>query len=221
MHNFDFIKLRQAFIIEDLFLLDIHTDELLQFLLSSSYLKSNLYYHPLGFVYSKLHEFENNESIRIHIWDNEYYNQTPTMDIHNHYYIVNSFLFEGCIKNNVYGIDEKNGTEYAIYEGGYNKDEDRVLRKSEKTIHLTLKGTDIHCKKELYQIPYDTVHAGHPIDNKLVCTIVYTEKPGIPQPLVVGPLMGEIEYYFPTKLVEDETVEKILSKITLSRTRNI
>lgn len=37
----------------------------------------------------------------------------------------------------------------------------------------------------------------------------------------VGPLLGEIEYYFPTKLVEEETVEKILNKVALSRTRNV
>ncbi len=213
MHNFNFEKLRQSFINKDLYSLGIETNDLILFILSTSYLNSKTYYHPLGFIYSKLFEFENMETIRIHIWDRKYFSAKPLMDIHNHYYVVNSFLFKGCISNNVFNIDEVNGINYAIYEGGYSKNEERILKRSSRKISLSLNRIEVYCQKELYQIPIDTIHSGHPIDNNLVCTIVYTEKPGKPIPLVVGPIDGELEYCFPTKEVDVDTINNVLKDL--------
>ncbi|WP_221390163.1 hypothetical protein [Dyadobacter sp. NIV53] len=216
MHNFKFDKLRQSFINKDIFSLENESAELLSFLLLTSYLNEKAYYHPLGFIYSKLYEFENMETIRIHIWDKKYYEHKALMDIHNHYYVVNSFLYKGCIINNVFKIDDENGIRYAIYEGAYNQNEDRILKRSLKEINLSLNYKESHCTRQLYQIPIDTIHSGHPVDNNPVCTIVYTGKPGNPTPLVLGSVGGELEYYFPTKIVDNELITKLLNDLILS-----
>ena len=213
MPSFCFQKLRRLFVEKDLPALSIYTEELIRFILSTSYLEGKAYYHPLGFLYSKLYQFENTESIRLHIWHKKYYRQKPLMDIHNHYYVVNSYIYKGCINNNIFNVDEDNGYKYAIYEGAYNKNEDRVLRRSQSEIALSLNRTERHCQKTLYQISTNTIHSGYPVDDHPVCTIVYTEKPGIPSPLVVGPIDGEFEYYFPTKIVETHVLTNVLNDI--------
>lgn len=213
MNNFDFETLRRSFLCKDIALLKSNTTKLIETLLEASDFNIQAYFHPLGFVYAKLYEFENMETIRIHIWNRKYYENKAQMEIHNHYYIVNSFLYRGCINNNIYRPDEENGETYAIYNGAYNSKGDRILQRSSKQISLSLSNTDLHCENELYQIPIDTIHSGHPDGEGMVCTVVYTEKPGVPTPLVVGPLNGELEYNFPNKAVDHSIFKKVLAEL--------
>ena len=44
---------------------------------SNGYLRGKLRIHPLGFLFCRLHHFQNNETIRIHIWSDKENAQKP------------------------------------------------------------------------------------------------------------------------------------------------
>ncbi|SKC07951.1 hypothetical protein SAMN05660841_04075 [Sphingobacterium nematocida] len=208
-YNFDFLRLK--FRRKEAAALVQECDKLLFFLSNSEYLKNNMFYHPLGFIYSKLHEFENKETIRIHIWNNEYHSQQAMFNIHNHYYIVNSLIYRGCLENKIFYFDEY-GTTLNVYKGAYQNHDNRILKKTEETRNVSLKSQEIHCTNTLYSIPLDTLHTASPVDKDTLCTIVYTEKPRSPEPLVLGALDGR-DQYFESKTVAFDIAQTLIKEI--------
>jgi hypothetical protein len=175
-------------------------------------LRQRAIYHPLGFIYTKLYEFKNKESIRLHLWDKERWYQKPLMDIHDHYYTVNSFVFKGCIRNNLYKLRDGE-PNFTLYKGQYSPNGDRVLTKTDKSVYASLDHSEIICEGNLYQITTHQLHSSFVETNVATCTLVYTENPGIPNPLVLGPYNGNDEYYYSNYIVEDHIVDGIIEKL--------
>ncbi len=92
LDNNIFYNIQKSFENKDLTILEKCFYELLQLVKDTSYLDDKTFFHPLGFIYSKLFEFPNSNTLRLHIWDKERWYQEPLMDIHNHYYTVNSYI---------------------------------------------------------------------------------------------------------------------------------
>ncbi|MCP1384815.1 hypothetical protein [Runella salmonicolor] len=213
MNNLFFEELRSAFLKKDQNLIAEKISTLFQEFNLNKYLDGKTFYHPLGFIYANLFQFENKETIRMHIWNENYYYIEPFMDIHNHYYIVNSFIYKGCINNNIYKVNPDLEDNFSIFEGSYTDAGDRILKKTSMGINLSMEYTETHCEGRLYQIQRNTIHSGKPLDKRTTCTIVFTEKPMNPNPLVVGAINGNCEYIYTNKPVDKELLTLILCEL--------
>lgn len=208
MHNV-YKLIREAFVQKNREDLGILAQQVLRLAYESSQ-KNEFYFHPLGFIYSVAHTFENNEAIRIHIWDKNLSTPQSGLNIHNHYYIVNSYIFCGCVVNKIFYEEQNAEHEFAIFTGSYSSNGERILNKTTETIHLSLKRVENHCAGMLYDIQTNEIHSGGALNNELTCTIVFTEKPGVPTPLVAGPLDSNAEYRFTKKAVSADDISILL-----------
>jgi hypothetical protein len=213
LDNKIFFDIRIAFRENQPSLIGKYFDSLLPILKESNYLIDKTYFHPLGFIYSKLFEFENSESLRLHIWDKERWYQEPLMDIHNHFYVVNSYIISGEMKNNLFQINNTKEPNYAVYVGSYTSQNDRILKKTNRLLNAEKINTEIIGVGNLYQITTDKLHSSSIPFDQFTCTLVYTANPGNPEPLVLGPLNGNDEYYYTNKVVEKEIITDLLRKI--------
>ena len=173
-------------------------------------------FHPLGFIYSKLYEFDNGESLRLHIWDKERFYQNPLMDIHNHFYTVNSLVLIGKIKNLLYQQNTSNDPNYAIYRGSYNAAGDRTLTKTNKSMFVFIQGEEVITQDKIYRITPIELHSSFVDPTNFTCTLVYTECPAKPTPIVLGPLHGQNEYTYPIKLVDTGIANDLLQKVLVN-----
>jgi hypothetical protein len=187
---------------------------LVDFLISSDFLKGKLRFHPLGFMYCKLHEFQNTEVFRMHIWNSVSKVQKPIMNIHNHYYDVNSFIYKGKVSNDLYEINKEHALTHTVYSGSYQNESTRVLTKTDDSRALIHLEKQIITQGELYYIKKNEIHSGDNVDNEVTITFVYSENPGNPTPLVFGPLNGEKSYTYNSNLVDEKTIDEIKIQIT-------
>lgn len=181
-------------------------------LLNTDFLEQNLRYHPLGFIYCRLHEFENKENIRLHIWNKFSDIQSSSMDKHNHFYDVNSYVVKGQIINTLYALKEDEDVNYYQYKGSYINSDKRILTKTNignKLIKIS--STIINCG-EFYRIPKEHIHSGGAIGESI--TITYSENPDNPTPLIFGEIDGENEYIYESQKVSNSIVKYIRSQIT-------
>ncbi|MGZ5281625.1 MAG: hypothetical protein ACXWEY_05035 [Bacteroidia bacterium] len=209
-----FYEIRKNFIEKNNRLLHKNVASLICYLKESEYILDKIFFHPLGFIYSPLFTFDNKESIRLHIWDkeNRHY-QEPRMDIHNHYYTVNSYVLSGRIINNIfYKVDHK-PSNYTIYTGSYNENGERCLESTRETIYVEKVKEEIINPNSIYNITPEVLHSSHVDLNDFTCTIVYTENPGQPSTKVLGPLFGEFQYTYNHKIVNRDLVEDLLEKL--------
>jgi len=221
MYDQVFENLRALFLERNSIAIAQEIPRLLAQMYNNQYLYGKTFYHPLGFIYSKLHEFPDKESFRIHIWDRNYYSKKPAMDIHNHYYIVNSFIYRGCVRNNVYkvlvGVDDN----FSVFEGSYTEKGDRILKKTERTMSLVLDYSDVHCAGDFYRILHEHIHSGYPESEGPTCTIVYAEKPGNPNPLVLGSIDAEEEHYYPIREVDPGVIDELFKGLIVKNDVNL
>lgn len=180
---------------------------------SKGYLRGKLRIHPLGFLFCRLHHFQNDETIRIHIWSDRENVQKPLMDIHNHFYNIISYVVAGAVSNTLYKVLKEEPATHATYVGSYRTNEKRILSKNEKCYKLEEIGTHIINEGELYTIGKSEVHKGDSIDNHLSISLVYTEEPGNPSPLVFGPIDGLNEYQYSSNLVEEQRIIELENQI--------
>jgi hypothetical protein len=176
-------------------------------------LEGKLRFHPLGFIYGKLHEFSNLEVLRIHIWNTTSKVQDPIMNIHNHFYDVNSFVFRGVLSNDLYKINELAEPTHSIYSGSYTNESTRILTKTESKKNIHLEQRQIISKDNLYFIKKNEIHLGDNVNNEITITFVFSENPGNPNPLVFGPLDGEKSYIYHSNLVDQKTINEIKHQI--------
>lgn len=189
--------------------------KLFELLLASRIMEDNTFLHPLGFIYSQLHEFENRETIRIHIWDKNRYSITPIMDIHNHYYIVNSYVYKGAVYNHLYVEDTSEIDNYAIYSGAYSLSGDRILIKTTRGMHLKIRMRELHKAGSFYRITHDQIHSGGTSDEGMTCTLVYTENPGVANPLVLGPKDAEDEFFYRQQQLENHEIASLIADLMI------
>ena len=182
-------------------------------LTKSNFLDDKLRFHPLGFIYSKLHEFENSEVIRIHVWNSISKIQEPLMNIHNHFYDVNSFVYCGTISNELYELSIASEPTHAIYSGSYINENTRILTKTELYKHLILRQRNLISKGNLYSIEKSEIHSGDNVNNETTITIVFSANPGNPTPLVFGPREGKDAYTYHSKMVDIKTANEIKKQI--------
>lgn len=212
MHSSQYEELRALFRKKDTKGILVKAKYLISQLAENKTLSVTAIYHPLGFIYLRLHEFENKESIRIHIWDKQRWYQKPLMDIHDHYYTVNSFVYKGWIVNNVFTLSEGN-PNYTQYVGEYSDNDERILKKTDQHLFVELSYSETITEGQLYQIGADKLHSSCVQNDVLTCTIVYTENPGTPSPLVLGPFNGEDVYFYPNRMVETKVINEIINKL--------
>ncbi len=87
MLNTDFEYLRELYRASDKIKIRQEVFRLTEELMKKTDNYDQVFYHPLGFIYTTLHTFANEETIRLHIWSKKHYDVEPTLDIHNHYYM--------------------------------------------------------------------------------------------------------------------------------------
>lgn len=216
-HTFNFKDLINSFQEKNLKDLKTKTQQLIHFLINEGANKFDFFYHPLGFIYCKLYVSENpNEVVRLHIWDPEFHKTTTELDIHTHYYKINSFVIKGEIVNEIYSenIDySEDPKKYYIYKGEYLNN-DRILKKTDSFLKLIKSNKEIIKQNELYKIELNTFHKGYPSNfDELTATIVFNENHQAPNPIIVGTenLLNNI--LFKTNHVDPSIVQKILIKI--------
>lgn len=208
-----FELIRASFKTQDPILIKDRLMPLIDIISNSNYLEGKLRFHPLGFIYGKLHEFLNSENIRIHIWNSNSKVQVPIMNIHNHFYDVNSFVFRGSVSNDLYKINEETEPTHSIYSGSYKNESTRILTKTESNKNIVFEKRQIILKNNLYSIKKNEIHSGDNINNEITITFVFSENPGNPIPLVFGPLKGEKSYIFHSNLVDQKTINEIKYQI--------
>lgn len=204
-----FEELRSSFKTKDKLAIETQINIIVKLPESQHYISQNTYMHPLGFYFCVLKNFKNKETFRLHFWHKDSFNIEPLMKIHNHYYTVNSFILKGSILNHVYEVVE-NGSQYAIYSGDYNTNGDRILKKRPTQVGIKHLRTESINTKELYHISTSDFHENEATGN-FTCTFVYTEEPGIPQPIVLGPNNGMDEYYHPNRLQKPSIILSLLN----------
>jgi len=182
----DFENLRNLFRLGDRSKLRIEIRSLIGELTTSNHVDGALFYHPLGFLYATLFSFSNDETIRIHIWNKKYYNVVPQLDIHNHYYRVNSYIYKGCVFNQLYKVNDVIDVNVNQYTGSYTKTGGRILTKTDNGLFIIEDIISTYCEGDLYTINHDQIHTGGSIAGDIACTIVYTQDPGEKKPLVFG-----------------------------------
>ncbi len=214
LDNKIFYDIKKSFEEKDLPNLEKWFDLLLKKVKDTSYLDDKTFFHPLGFIYCKLFEFPNLNSLRIHIWDKERWYQEPLMDIHNHFYTVNSYIISGKMTNNLYRLNPDKAPNYAVYVGSYNSKSDRTLKKTDKLLHAEITDVQEIKARNLYQITTDKLHSSSIPMDKFTCTLVYTSDPGNPEPLVLGPISGDEEYHYANTLVDKQTVSALIEQLT-------
>lgn len=213
-----FNKLATAFKTKDQKILVSEVSNFIIILKQSDLLNKTLRFHPLGFMYSKIHKFQNNDSLRVHIWSKETYKQEPLMDIHNHFYNVNSFVYQGCIINRLFGIsdlDSNSVATHSIYSGSYLSNDQRILTRTGSTKKLWLEKEIIINQGSLYEISKSEIHSGSSCCEDFTLTVVYTESEGNPNPLVFGPIEGKSQYQYKSKKVPDIIVNDMKNQITM------
>jgi hypothetical protein len=208
-----FESLRESF--RDKNTLDIKEKlKILQNVLSSTdFLMGKLRYHPLGFIYARIHEFSNNETFRIHMWNNQSKIQEPIMNIHNHFYDVNSYVLCGMVFNELYEVTNDNHPTHSVYSGSYIDDKTRVLSKTEMNKNLAIIERQIISEGSLYSIVKKEIHSGGNVNDELTITIVFSENPGNPEPLVFGPLNGNQCYRYESNIVDKSILDIIQKQI--------
>lgn len=213
-----FNRLASAYKTKDQKLLVSEVANFIFTLKQSELLNETLRFHPLGFMYSKIHKFQNNDSLRVHIWSKENYKQEPLMDIHNHFYNVNSFVYQGCIINRLYGtsdVESESDATHSIYSGTYLNNDKRVLTRTDRKKKLWIEKEMIIRQGNLYEISKSQIHSGSTCTEEFTLTIVYTENEGNPNPLVFGPIAGNSQYYYESKKVSNDLIEDLKNKITM------
>lgn len=181
---------------------------------NNNLLENKLRFHPLGFLYIKLFQFQNEETLRMHFWLKENNIQKPLMDIHNHFYHVNSYVFQGKLINRLYEVSEESKT-HALYTGTYKNNTERVLTRTNEFKNLILsKEVNIYTK-ELYRIDKSQIHSGDRLGSDFTVSIVYTENPGNPNPLVFGPIDGENKYTYESEVVPNNLIDIVKSNLTM------
>jgi hypothetical protein len=186
---------------------------LLSILSPGSSTSHQFYLHPLGFMYAKLHEFQNQNTIRLHIWSTLRHPQKPIMDVHNHYYKVNSYVIVGTMSNQLYQIRTTDSPTHAAYFGAYDESGNRVLAKSHEHVSVNESTRQIIQSKCFYSIGVDEFHASYVHEDAYTATLVLTEDPGIPRPTVFGPIDGAEQYYFINDSVPIDVVEREMAKL--------
>jgi len=187
---------------------------------SDGYLRNKLRVHPLGFLFCRLHCFDNDETIRVHIWLDKENIQKPLMDIHNHFYNIISYIVTGAVSNTLYKVSKEEPLTHATYVGSYQSNEKRILSKKNEFYQLEEIETQIINEGELYTIGKSEVHKGDSIDDSISISIVYTEEPGNPSPLVFGPIAGLDEYTYSSLLVDKQKIielEKEIKCLTMAK----
>ena len=169
---------------------------------TQGYLRDKLRVHPLGFLFCRLHQFSNNETIRIHIWSDKENIQKQIIDIHNHFYNIMSYIIVGSVSNTLYKASVNEPYTHSTYIGSYQNNEKRILSKNDECYKLEELETHIINEGELYKIVKSEVHRGGSIDNFSI-SLVYTEDPGNPSPLVFGPIDGLSKYEYSSILVDE------------------
>lgn len=179
---------------------------------TQGYLRDKIRVHPLGFLFCRLHQFPNNETIRIHIWSDKENIQKPLMDIHNHFYNIISYIAVGSVSNTLFNASTEEPHTHATYTGSYQNNEKRILSKNEESYKLEELETHIISEGELYTIRKSEIHEGDSIDHFSI-SIVYTEDPGNPSPLVFGPIDGLSKYEYSSNLVDGIKLEELENQI--------
>lgn len=187
-------------------------DQIFNILFDTDFFEKNLRYHPLGFIYCRLHEFDNKENIRLHIWNKFSNVQTSSMDIHNHYYDVNSYVLKGKVINTLYTIQKDDNINHYQYVGSYIDSDKRVLTKTSIGNKLIKISNHVINFGELYKIAKEDIHSGGSIGESI--TITYSENPGNPSPLIFGALDGNSQYIFQSQTVPIDVVNYIKLQIT-------
>ncbi|TXE03731.1 hypothetical protein [Algoriphagus aquimarinus] len=179
---------------------------------AQGYLRDKLRVHPLGFLFCRLHQFSNNETIRIHIWYDKENIQKPLMDIHNHFYSITSFIVVGSVSNTLYKASLAEPYTHSTYIGSYQNNERRILSKNDEYYKLEELETHIINEGELYTIGKSEVHRGDSIANFSI-SLVFTEDPGNPSPLVFGPIDGLSKYEYSSNLVDELQLRELENQI--------
>jgi len=179
----------------------------------TDFLLGKLRFHPLGFIYCKMYEFSNNETLRIHIWNGQSKTQEPIMDIHNHFYDVNSYVLTGLLFNDLYEITKEKEATHSVYAGSYVNESTRILTKTELEKNLSSLGRQIIKKDNLYSIKKSEIHSGGNLNDEITITVVFSENPGNPEPLVFGPLNGNKKYIYESNIVDKQVTELVKKQI--------
>jgi hypothetical protein len=214
MHNISMFETARSYFKEkDLKNISNCFSDFLIFFKESEYLYDKTFFHPLGFVYTELFEFENRDTIRINIWDTVRHYQEPLMEIHNHFYNLNSFIIKGKMINNLYKTNPNENPNYAIYMGTYNQTSGRTLKKTEKKLNVQLEKIQEINQNEIYNISPDRLHSSFVPIEQFTCSFVYASERGTPTSMILGPIDGLNEYYYHNKLVDKKVIDEIFEKI--------
>lgn len=208
MDEIDFDWIRECYRSEDSNRIEQSLIPLIKFIRNEKSEKIQFRYHPLGFIYARLHEYSNRDILRIHIWSEHSMSQKPLMDIHNHYYNVNSFVLSGSISNTRYRLIESDEYTHSIFKGTYKENDRRVLTRTDKRKTLQLVDTEIIDEGTFYRISKDEIHSGA-AQSGFAVTVVFNDEAGNPNPLVFGPISGNQEYEYTSELVNRDYVQEL------------
>lgn len=213
MHKTDFERLRDLFRTSDRLKMQVEIQQLIDGLQNTEKMEYTFFFHPLGFVYTVLHSFQDGESIRLHIWNKKFYDITPMLDIHGHYYKVKSYVYCGCVMNQLYSLNDIGGIEVSQYKGSYPANGDRTLTKIKEGLFVLKEDKEVHCGGELYTIGHDQIHSGGAFGGLPACTVVYTQDPRDKHTQVFGINELKEQISFPKTRVPEEVLKSIFEDL--------
>jgi hypothetical protein len=208
-----FDQVREYFEARDLAKLRTSFDSLIKAVQRTGCLAEKMFFHPLGFAYSELFVFSNGDRIRVNIWSLVRHQQTPLMEVHDHFYNITSFVVMGRMINRLYAVNEESSPNRAIYKGTFDPVEGRTLKKTEKCLNAEVVNTEIVKRGELYCLPKGRLHSSYVPVDEFACTFVLASQRDAPSSRILGPLGGLDEYHYRNHTVDSETLSSILEII--------
>ena len=162
--------------------------EILEHLLDDEAKSYHFNWHPLGFIHAKLVTFENNETLRFHIWsDIERKPDDKQLMIHKHIFDLKSYVLTGKIKNVVYHISKKEKPHLSLNEYVVNYEKDySILNQTQKKIKLCQPTESIILPGNVYSMSSEVFHESHVPQNSLASTLVLTHNQTKTSPIVAG-----------------------------------
>lgn len=208
-----FAEVREFFEARDLVTLRTRFNSLLKAFQRTDCLDGKVFFHPLGFAYSELFVFSNGDRIRINIWSSVRHQQTPLMEVHDHFYNITSFVVIGRMINRLYAVNAELSPNRAIYKGTFDPVEGRTLKKTEECLNAEIFNTEIINQGDFYYLPKGKLHSSHVPVDEFTCTFVLASQRGLPTSRILGPLNGLDKYNYRNRTMDSETLRSILEII--------
>lgn len=212
MNKNTFEQVREYFVARDLKNLRTSFNSLVKTFEKTNLLEGNVFFHPLGFAYTELFVFSNRDAIRINIWSTVRHPQTPSMEIHDHFYNINSFVIAGKLTNIVYDVSAVS-PNHSVYKGTFDSAEGRTLKRTEECLNAEISSTQIINQGDFYYLPKGSLHSSYVPPKEFTCTFVLASQRDSSTSRILGPLNGLDNYFYQNRTMDTKTLKSVLGII--------